>query len=416
MKHSLWIDTRSGISGDSVIAALIGLGVPEQAIVQVVKSSAEELNMLLDVHTHLEFLPDETLAHRLHINPLTPPLALPLEDRPDTLQRALSRTGVKGNYADFVRRAHDMLCDVERQNADAEQLELERTVTLSVIGTAHTPYQHKAPYQPQAEHVNDGVFYIQLAPQYVAGTQALETFSHIFVLSYLDRSLVPEITVRPPWKDDDRRYGILATRSPNRPSPIGLTRTRLLSVEGNRIYTSPLDLFDGTPILDIKPFIQSLDSMVDDLDRGNDGWLEGSDHLELHRLGLPHEHPHSTSTLSAPALEIALLTGIGWGLQHLAVDLTSVTCISPVNVGAKQALTASAQTILDQHDIPIQAEAKTDALVSSVGAAILAVLTPQFVTDSALPATITHTGLGLGQRIVHDAPSLGALRLLLMSS
>lgn len=403
MKRSLWIDASGGISGDSVIAALIGLGVPEQEIMQIIRSVAEELNMRLDVHTHLEFLPDETLAYRLHINPLTPPPALLLADRADVLERTLSHTGVKGIYADFVRRAHNMLCDVEHQNADSDHLELARTVPLSVIGIAHTPYQHKAPYQPQAEHVNDGVFYIQIAPHYAAGTQALETFSHIFVLSYLDRSIEPEITVRPPWKDDNRRYGIFATRSPNRPNPIGLTRARLLSIEENRIYTSPLDLFDGTPILDIKPFIQSLDCMVDDLDRGNDGWLEGSDHLELHRLGLPHEHPHSTSTLSAPALEIVLLAGIGWGLQHLAIDLTSVACIPPVNVSLQQTLIASAQS-------------HTDASVSPVDAVILAALTPEFVTDSDLPANSTHIGLGLGQRMVHNAPSLGALRLLFMSS
>jgi tRNA-Thr(GGU) m(6)t(6)A37 methyltransferase TsaA len=400
MKRSLWIDASMGISGDSMIAALIGLGVPEREIVQVIKSAAEETNTLLDVHTHIEFLPDETAAHRLHINPLTPPPTLSLEERPDMLARALFQAGVTGIYADFVRRAHNWLCDVDRQSTDPDQLEPARTVTLSVIGTAHTPYKHKAPYQPQAEHVNDGVLYIQIAPQYAAGMQALETFSHIFVLSYLDRSIEPEITVRPRWKDDDRRYGIFATRSPNRPNPIGLTRVRLLSVEGNRIYTGPLDLFDGTPILDIKPFIQSLDGMVDDLDRGNDGWLEGSDHLELHRLGLPHEHPNSTSTLSAPALEIVLLMGIGWGLQHLAVDLTSVTCVFPVNVSLQQALTDSAQ-------------ANTDALVSPVGAAILAALAPTFVTPGDLPVTITHTGLGLGQQIVNVD---GALRLLLVSN
>jgi len=57
----------------------------------------------------------------------------------------------------------------------------------------------------------------------------------------------PETTVCPPWKDNDKRYGTFATRSPNRPSPIGLTRVKLHRLEGERIYTGPLDLFDGTP-------------------------------------------------------------------------------------------------------------------------------------------------------------------------
>jgi tRNA-Thr(GGU) m(6)t(6)A37 methyltransferase TsaA len=415
MKRTLWIDSRAGISSDRMVAALIGLGAPEREILRTIKSAAEEISML-DVHTHIEFLPDETLAHRLHISPLAPPAALALEDRPNVLERALSRTGVKGVYANFARRAHNILCAVERQGADSVNLVPEQTVSLSVIGTAHTPYKHKAPYQPKAEHVNDGAFYIQIAPQYAAGTQALETFSHIFVLSYLDRSLVPEITVQPPWKNDPKRYGAFATRSPNRPSPIGLTRARLLSIEGDRIYTGPLDLFDGTPILDIKPFVRSLDGMVGDSDSGNDGWLEGSDHLELHRLGVPHEHPHGTSDLSLPALEVALLVGMGWGLQYLEIDLTSVMCVSPVNTGPKQTLALSAQAILDQHEIPNHAGSDTGELISPVGAAILAALTPEFATSDDLPADPTHMGLGLGQHIVNAAPPFGALRLLLVFS
>jgi hypothetical protein len=64
MKGTLWIDPRAGISGDKFAAALIGLGAPEQEMIQVIKSSAEKFGML-DAHTHIEFLPDETLAYRI---------------------------------------------------------------------------------------------------------------------------------------------------------------------------------------------------------------------------------------------------------------------------------------------------------------------------------------------------------------
>lgn len=413
MKRTLWIDSSAGISGDRLVAALIGLGVPEQEMTRVIKSATEELGMV-NAHTHIEFLPDETLAHRLHLIMLGPHEPLPVKDVPAALESALSQASVKGTYADFARRALDTLCATERQIAVAAHLAPVQTVSLSIIGTAHTPYKHKAPYQPRPENVNEGTFYIQVAPQYAAGTQRLETFSHILVLSFLDKSVEPEITVKPPWKDDAKRYGIFATRSPNRPSPIGLTRAQLLSIEGDRIYTSPLDLFDGTPILDIKPFIRSLDGMVNDLDSGNDGWLEGSDHLELHRLGIPHEHPHSAGLFFLSSLEIAILTGIGWGLQYLEVDLASVMCVSPVNTGPKHTLGSAAQAILDQHNIPNHVGSDAGELVSPVGVAILAALTPEFVAPDDLPPSSKRTGLGLGQQIVNANPPFGALRLLLV--
>ena len=411
MEGALWIDPGAGISGDRFATALIGLGAPEQEMIQVIKSAAEKFSML-DAHTHIEFLPDETLAYRLHIASLEQREPFPLEDAPTALENALSRAGVKGVYADFAQRALSILRAAEEHSGSIAALSPEKTVSLTVIGTAHTPYKNKAPYQPRPENVSDGAFYIQVEPQYAAGAHALETFSHIFILSYLDRSLEPEITVRPPWKDELERYGIFATRSPNRPSPIGLTRVRLQRVEGNRIYTGPLDLFDGTPILDIKPFIRSLDGVNSGPEAGNDGWLEGSDHLELHRLGIPHVHPGSTGSLFQPQIIIAVLTGIGWGLQRLEIDLSSVVCASPVNTGSEHTLELAAQTILEQHKIPYAVGSDTGELVTPAGAAILAALAPTFAPSDYIPPDSKRIGLGLGQHILDAAQSFGALRLL----
>ena len=410
MKKTLWIDTKTGISADRFAAALIGLGVPEQIMVQTIKCAAENLGML-DVHTHLEFLPDETLAHRLHLTPLEEQEPLSWEETPAVLEKTLSQADVEDVFAGFAQRVLSILRAAKSQ---ATSLSPEQTVSLPIIGTAHTPYKHKAPFQPQPENVNDGEFYIQVESQYAVAIHGLNTFSHIFVLSYLDKSLEPETTVHPPWKDDNKRYGTFATRSPNRPSPIGLTRVRLHRVEGKRIYTGPLDLFDGTPILDIKPFIKTLDGMVYKEDAGNDGWLEGSDHLELHRLGIPHAHPGGSGTLDQPQILIALLTGIAHGLQHLSVDCCSVVCTSPVNTGAEYALELTAEAIFKQYKIPYQSGTVFGELVTPDGAAVLAALSPIFIAAEDMPSGDKRIAYGLGGQFFDDAPAFGALPTLLV--
>ncbi len=410
MKQTLWIDSRAGMSGDRFAAALIGLGAPERGMIQTIRSAGEEPGTL-DVHTHREFLPDETLAFQLHIVPLQKREALPVEDAPAVLEKSLSQAGVGGTYANFAQRALAILSAAKSHVNRSIPPAPTKTLPLPIIGTARTPYQYKAPYQPQSENLSDGAFYIQVEPQYAAATQFLETFSHIFVLSYLDRALTPDLTVRPPWKDGSERYGAFATRTPNRPSPIGLTRVRLLHVEGDRIYTGPLDLFDGTPILDIKPFIRSLDGTADEDDLGNDGWLEGSDHLELHRLGIPHAYPGGSGNLDQPQILIAVLTGVAWGLQYLEADLSSVSCVSPLNTGRESALDLITQSILEQYKIPCQSGKVSIELVTPEGAAILAALSPQFVQAADAPQTVKRAGLGAAAQILDTVPNFGSLRL-----
>ncbi len=410
MNQILWIDASAGISADRFAAALIGLGAPERGMINAIKSAGEELGML-DAHVHIEFLPDETLAHRLHLIPLEKREPLPLEDAPADLETALSRAGVRGAYADFARQVLSSRRAAEAHVNSPIPAAPAKTVSLPIIGTAHTPYQHEAPYQPQPENVDDGMFYIQVESQYAAATQSLETFSHIFVLSYLNRALAPELTLRPPWKDGAERYGTFATRSPNRPSPIGLTRARLHRVDGNRIFTGPLDLFDGTPILDIKPFIQSLDATTGEDDAGNDGWLEGSDHLELHRLGIPHTHPGGAGSLAQPQILIAVLAGIAWGLQHLGVNITSVVCTAPLRAGSEYTLELTAQSILEQYKITYQSDATSGELVTPDGAAILAALSPEFIAPEDMPSEAERTAYGLGGQMLNAAPNFGALRL-----
>ena len=160
-------------------------------------------------------------------------------------------------------------------------------IRFQAIGVIHTPYRESAPYQPVEEA--EGEFTVVLEPRYEAGLFRLEKFRYIYVIYYIDRlNVKPKMRVKPPWAGGVE-VGLFASRSPVRPNPIGLSVVRVKKIEANIIYTSGLDVFDGTPLLDIKPYIKELDSKND----ANNGWIEGLDgkeHLMMHIKGIPHEY------------------------------------------------------------------------------------------------------------------------------
>ncbi|WP_457558985.1 tRNA (N6-threonylcarbamoyladenosine(37)-N6)-methyltransferase TrmO [Candidatus Harpocratesius sp.] len=165
---------------------------------------------------------------------------------------------------------------------------IKMDIIFQPIGTIYTPYIEKAPYQPVTN--DKGIFYIELQKAYLKGLQGLEKFRYIFVIFYIDRLNKKEYinTVQPPWVDN-MEVGVFASRSPHRPNPIGLSIVKLKKIEDNRIYTSGLDVFNNTPLLDIKPYIQDLDAKSD----ANYGWLQfnnrdDKEHLLLHIKGVPH--------------------------------------------------------------------------------------------------------------------------------
>ncbi len=159
--------------------------------------------------------------------------------------------------------------------------------TLEQIGTIKTPYQENAPYQPI--DTDEGEFYILVDPQYVDGLNDLEKFQYIYVIYYahlMNRKI--EMMIRPPWAKG-KKVGLFASRSPVRPNPVGLSIVRIKDIINNKIYTSGLDVFDGTPLLDIKPYIKDLDNKPD----ANYGWIKEMDdkeHLSLHIKGIPHDY------------------------------------------------------------------------------------------------------------------------------
>jgi tRNA-Thr(GGU) m(6)t(6)A37 methyltransferase TsaA len=159
-------------------------------------------------------------------------------------------------------------------------------IKFKKIGVIKTPYMDDAPYQPVDE--DKGEFCIIIDDKYVEGLAKLGKFRYIYVIYYLDRAReeTPMI-INPAWVDNEK-VGLFASRSPERPNPIGLSVVRIKKITGNKIFTSGLDVFDNTPLLDIKPYVKDLDSKKD----SNYGWIENlkgnMEHLLLHIKGIPH--------------------------------------------------------------------------------------------------------------------------------
>lgn len=161
-------------------------------------------------------------------------------------------------------------------------------IEMHAIGMIHTPYTDAAPYQPVPDA--EGSFHIDVDARYAAGLEQLESFKYAYVLYYMDRvEGPPEMTIRPPWAPAGTRVGVFASRSPRRPNPIGLSIVEVHRVEGTTVHVSGLDAFDGTPVLDLKPYIALLDTR-DDADAGWVDELPDGDHLRLHIAGIPHDY------------------------------------------------------------------------------------------------------------------------------
>ena len=145
-----------------------------------------------------------------------------------------------------------------------------QTITYHPIGIIHTPFDRAAgmPIQPAGARGVRGR--IELLPELAPGLKDLDGFSHIILLYHFDRVCGCSALTARPFLDKEE-HGIFAIRAPRRPNPIGLSVVRLLSIENNILHVEDVDVLDGTPLLDIKPFVPEFDAPeVDRL-----GWLEG---------------------------------------------------------------------------------------------------------------------------------------------
>lgn len=142
-------------------------------------------------------------------------------------------------------------------------------ILYTPIGTVHTPYKDPAgaPIQPLASQGAEGR--IEIFPEYVEGLADLEGFSHIILLCHFHRASAYSLRVKP-FLDNQLR-GLFSCRAPARPNPIGLSIVRLVRVEGATLHIRDVDIVDGTPLLDIKPYVPTFDECDAEV---RVGWLE----------------------------------------------------------------------------------------------------------------------------------------------
>jgi len=137
---------------------------------------------------------------------------------------------------------------------------------MQAIGYVRSPYRETKdiPKGLGAKHEAEGV--LEILSEFAAGLADIEGFSHLYVFWLFDRSQGYELTASPP--SDNRTHGVFATRSPRRPNAIGLTVVELLRCDGPLLQVRGIDMLDGTPILDIKPYLSSIPA-----EKLRRGWL-----------------------------------------------------------------------------------------------------------------------------------------------
>jgi tRNA-Thr(GGU) m(6)t(6)A37 methyltransferase TsaA len=151
-------------------------------------------------------------------------------------------------------------------------------VEFSPIGIIHTPFKtvENMPIQPTADKESEG--WIEIFDEFSDGLADLSGFSHIYLIFHLHKSAGYKLKVIP-FLDTVER-GIFATRSPSRPNPVGLSVVKIMSVNGNIINIKGLDILDGSPLIDIKPFVP----MFEDVKDVRTGWFDGKDGVVPGRL------------------------------------------------------------------------------------------------------------------------------------
>jgi tRNA-Thr(GGU) m(6)t(6)A37 methyltransferase TsaA len=137
------------------------------------------------------------------------------------------------------------------------------------IGVVHSPFKEPKNVPIQAAASNGTAGTIEIYPEYVEGLKDLEGFSHLILLYHCHLVKGYSLMVKPFL--DDNLHGVFATRAPARPNPIGISTVQLNRIENNILHIQDLDILDGTPLIDIKPYIPKFDCRKN----AKIGWFNG---------------------------------------------------------------------------------------------------------------------------------------------
>jgi tRNA-Thr(GGU) m(6)t(6)A37 methyltransferase TsaA len=215
---------------------------------------------------------------------------------------------------------------------------VEEELRLKPIGVVRSPYHEPGgtPIQPAFGGGARGE--VEVYEEYADGLDDLEGFEHIWLIFWLHRSRPHRLKVVP-YRDTVER-GVFATRAPSRPNPIGLSLVRLVGREGNRLQIEGLDLLDGTPLLDIKPYIPKIDARAG----SKAGWFDKI----IKAREVADGRFHQTEAVRVKRDEVVLRLGVRGCIettarhvrQKLADELMEAEARNPDAEGAVELLTA----------------------------------------------------------------------------
>lgn len=144
-----------------------------------------------------------------------------------------------------------------------------RPIHFQPIGVIRTQYAQTDGMPIQAALAQESMLAVaELEEHFEAGLEGLETFTHIILVYHFHWAKAPALKQSPFL--DQKEWGIFSIRAPHRPNPIGISVVELVKIEGNKIYFNHADMLDGTPLLDVKPFVPAFDHR----DEAGNGWLE----------------------------------------------------------------------------------------------------------------------------------------------
>jgi formylmethanofuran dehydrogenase subunit E len=144
---------------------------------------------------------------------------------------------------------------------------------LNPIGVIHSPYKDRKRCPPQGR---EEVCRIEIFEQYAEGLKDIDGFSHLILFYWLHCSKNYSLLVKTPW--DSEPHGVFATRSPNRPNALGFSVVELIEREENKLKIKGLDALEGTPLVDIKPYLPEIDAKTN----VRIGWVKGSDFSKVY--------------------------------------------------------------------------------------------------------------------------------------